>query len=100
MANQFRNVAYLCTGNTDIASAGTFTTPDGDPFFQVACLFAANLNGTPDAPALFFNDTVTEALTTNLGQVRQLQGLGIKVLLTVLNNWDTGGWSEFTDYRA
>jgi hypothetical protein len=101
MANQFRNVAYLCTNtSTDIAPAGSFTTPAGDPFFGVACLFAANLNGTPDAPTLILNDTVTTVLTANLEQVRQLQSLGIKVLLTVLNNWDTAGWSEFTDFGA
>jgi GH18 family chitinase len=101
MANQFRNVAYLCTNvSTEVAQAGSFTTPAGDPFFGVACLFAANLNGTPAAPILVLNDTVTTVLTTNLDQVRQLQALGIKVLLSVLNNRDTAGWSEFTDFRA
>jgi len=98
----FRNVAYFCTNNgTNIADVGCFQVEGGGPFFDVACIFAANMNGTdPNQATLWFNESVTTVLTQNIDQIQSLQQQGVKVLLSVLNNWEAAGWSNFTTWAG
>lgn len=104
------SIAYITNVTpTNLASAGCYTTAQGLPAIDVACIFAANINLTPASGAVRLapnvpvqsgdalacgNANIVTALQSNA--VSYLQGLGITVLLTFLNNHDASGWSEFT----
>lgn len=94
----FFNTAYVGVNSNNFANAGCYTLQDGRQFFDVACIFAANINADPNTgrPILYFNPQVSNVLN-NTNDVATLQGLGITVLLTVLGNWENAGWSCFTD---
>jgi hypothetical protein len=91
----FLNVGYFDSKGGPFRNVGCYTLEDGRPFFDVAVLFAANINGaSADKPVLSFNDTISKAL--NSGDVKYLQDLGITVLLSVLGNHQQAGWSCFS----
>lgn len=90
------NVAYVEVNSNDFANVGCYTLPDGSQFFDIACIFAANINDDGGQPTLNFNPQVS-ALLNESDDVKTLQNLGIKVLLTVLGNHQNAGWSCFTD---
>lgn len=91
----FFTTAYVEVNSNSFANAGCYTLQDGRQFFDVACIFAANINaGTGGNAALYFNPQVTSVLDS--GAVKTLQDLGITVLLTVLGNHQNAGWSCFT----
>jgi hypothetical protein len=94
----FRNVAYFDTraDETTFKDVACYRLADGQPFFDIACVFAANINAAaPGVPQLWFNDSVTALLAS--GQIQELQAAGISVLLTVLNNHQDAGWSCITE---
>lgn len=90
------NVAYVEVNSNDFANVGCYTLPDGGQLFDIACIFAANINENGGQPALSFNPQVSTLLNES-PDVKILQNLGIKVLLTVLGNHQNAGWSCFTD---
>jgi GH18 family chitinase len=94
---EFFNVAYVEVNSNNFANVGCYALPNGQPFFDFACIFAANINVDEQTgnPVLFFNPQVSEVLN-NTNDVKTLQNLGIKVLLTVLGNHQNAGWSCFT----
>jgi hypothetical protein len=82
------------------ANAGCFALANGQPFFDVAGLFAANINGdSPDDAQLSFNEQMAFTLG-NTDTVKTLQSQGITVLLTILGNHQNAGWSNFTTYSG
>ena len=91
----FFTTAYVEVNTNSFANAGCYTLEDGRQFFDIACIFAANIAATGGDAALYFNPQVTAVL--NSGAVKTLQDLGITVLLTVLGNHQNAGWSCFTD---
>lgn len=95
---EFFNVAYVEVNTNNFANVGCYTLPGGQPFFDFACIFAANINLDEQSgqPVLFFNQQVSDLLNTT-DAVKTLQSKGIKVLLTVLGNHQNAGWSCFTD---
>lgn len=94
-------VVYVETNDTNPLNAGDYVLSDGSAFVDIVELFASNLqkrtvNGVIQ-PVLKLNDRMVRVLepdpsaptTTGYHKyVKPLQQKGIKVLLTVLGNWD------------
>ena len=91
----FFNIAYVEVNSNNFANVGCYTLADGRQFFDMASIFAANINAGQDGAVLYFNPQVSQVLNET-DYVSQLQSLGISVLLTVLGNHENAGWSCFT----
>ena len=98
--------AYIETNDTNPLNAGDYFDENGEPFFDIVELFASNIhketvNGQV-RPTLYLNDKLTPVLegTGVTTYVRPLQEVGIKVLLTVLGDWQGVGVANMTDTQA
>lgn len=95
---------YVETNDVNPLNAADYYLADGTTFFDMVELFASNIHkddATGD-PTLYLNDKLANVLE-NGGvdtYVRPLQGLGIKVLLTVLGDWAGIGVANMTDTQA
>ena len=91
-------VAYVEVNSNNFNNAGCYVYDTTRPFFNIACIFAANINlsSTTGKPVLYYNTQVT-ALLNGTSYIQNLHAEGIKVLLTVLGNHQNAGWSCFTD---
>jgi len=103
------SVAYV--GNvsaSDLAATACYVDSDGAAAVDVVCIFAANICASVPSDAVYLAPLVQvpvggayatagaglfEALQS--GVIAQLQAKGITVLLTLLNNHDAAGWSQF-----
>lgn len=86
---------YVETNTTDPLVLGHYVkSKDGTPLFDVGILFAANIDGTPDAPLLSFNTQLQKVLDE--GVVAKLQKKGLKVSLSILGNHQTAGFSTLS----
>lgn len=98
---------YVETNDVNPLNAGDYYFGDGlnEPFFDIVELFASNIHKDDETgdPTLFLNDKLANVLE-NGGvntYVRPLQNdYGIKVLLTVLGDWQGIGLSNMTDSQA
>lgn len=91
-----RCVRYF--GNdTNPLSMLEYTLEDGKPFFDIACLFAANINWDRERHCIFlkFNPWITRMLNDRERYLVPLQKKGIKVTLSLLT-----GVSVMTDDAA
>lgn len=100
-------VCYVETNDVNPLNAGDYWfDEEGTTFFDIVELFASNIhketvNGEV-RPTLYLNDKLTPVLE-NGGvdkYVRPLQENDIKVLLTVLGDWQEIGLSNMTDTQA
>ena len=98
--------AYIETNDTNPLNAGDYFDENGEPFFDIVELFASNIhketvNGQV-RPTLYLNDKLTPVLegTGVTTYVRPLQEVGIKVLLTVLGDWQGVGVANMNDTQA
>ena len=98
--------AYIETNDTNPLNAGDYFDENGEPFFDIVELFASNIhketvNGQV-RPTLCLNDKLTPVLegTGVTTYVRPLQEVGIKVLLTVLGDWQGVGVANMNDTQA
>ena len=98
--------AYIETNDTNPLNAGDYFDENGEPFFDIVELFASNIhketvNGQV-RPTLYLNDKLTPVLegTGVTTYVRPLQEVGIKVLLTVLGDWQGVGVANMTDTQS
>lgn len=99
---------YVETNDVNPLNAGDyyFDNANFDTFFDIVELFAANIhketvNGQV-RPTLYLNDKLAPVLE-NGGvnkYVRPLQSMEIKVLLTILGDWQEIGLSNMTDTQA
>ena len=86
---------YVETNTTNPRVLGDYVkATDGTPLFDLGILFAANINGTPDAPVLSYNSQLQAVLDS--GVVGELQKKGLKVSLSVLGNHHTAGLASLT----
>ena len=91
-------VTYVETNDANPLNAGDyFMSDETTPFVDIVELFAANIhketvNGVV-RPTLYLNDKLTPVLEDGgyLTYVKPLQDLGIKVVLTVLGDWQNIG---------
>lgn len=106
-------VVYVETNDTNPLNAGDYVLSDGTAFVDIVELFASNLQKrTVDGviqPVLKLNDKLTRVLepdpsaptTTGYHKyVKPLQDKGIKVLLTVLGNWDEISVASMNDTQT
>jgi hypothetical protein len=105
------SIAYIDDPTPAVLStAGCYTTSDGGPAVDVVCIFHADINLTlpngytqlapkvkiPSGGSIACGKPVI-VQTLQSGAIQGLQAKGITVLLSVLNNHDDAGWSEFTN---
>lgn len=95
---------YVETNDVNPLNAGDYVLEDGEtPFFDIVELFAANIH-KDDAgnPTLYLNDKLAPVLEDGgvNTYVRPLQDKGIKVLLTVLGDWQHIGVANMTSAQT
>ena len=94
---------YVETNDVNPLNAGDYVLEDGSSLIDIVELFAANIHkDNAGNPTLFLNDKLTPVLE-NGGvdkYVRPLQSSGIKVLLTVLGDWQEIGVANMTNTQA
>jgi len=96
------SVAYVEVNNNSMRNVGKYTLADGSNVFDVAVIFAANINydtGTR-AAYLHFNENVQRVLDNAATEIRPLQQKGIKVVLSVLGNHQGAGFANFPTQQA
>jgi hypothetical protein len=97
------NVVYIEVNSYNFANAGCYTLKTGgQPFFDMAIIFAANINYDTQAKraVLYNNPNVTAVLSNRATYIQPLQAKGIKVLLSVLGNHQGAGFANFTSRAA
>jgi hypothetical protein len=97
------NVVYIEVNNNHFANAGCYTMKTGgQPFFDIAIIFAANINYDTQAKraVLYNNPNVNTVLTNRATYIQPLQSKGIKVLLSILGNHQGAGFANFTSRAA
>ncbi|MBA3662256.1 MAG: hypothetical protein H0W64_11030 [Gammaproteobacteria bacterium] len=94
------NMAYIEVNSNRFENVGCYVDSDKkQPFFQIASIFAANINGNdPNKPVIYLNPQVTATLSSS--QVQRLHEKGIKVLVTLLGNHQNAGWACMTNASA
>ena len=89
------SVAYVEVNNNPITSVGQYTLANGSNVYDIAIIFAANINYNGTNAVLFNNEQVQAVLNDAENQIRPLQAKGIKVLLSILGNHQGAGISNF-----
>ena len=98
-------VAMVETNDVNPLNAMDYKCANGNCFYDIVELFAANIhketfNGQV-RPTLYLNDKLTPILEGGLDEyIRPLQTAGIKVLLTVLGDWQGIGLANMNDTQA
>ena len=97
-----KGVCYVEVNNNDIRNVGKYKLSTGQQLFDIAIIFAANINynTTTKKAVLFYNTQVTNVLSNRNTYVKPLQDKGIKVLLSVLGNHQGAGVCNFTSQAA
>lgn len=90
------NVAYVEVNNHDLASVGRYEYADGTPVYDLAIIFAANIDWNGSEAVLSLNDRVQATLDAADEQIRPLQAKGIDVSLSILGNHQGAGIANFT----
>lgn len=94
------SIAYVEVNNDELANVGRYTLANGANAFDVAIIFAANINFEDGKAVLVKNENVQRTLDQAATQIRPLQAKGIKVSLSVLGNHQGAGLANFTSKAA
>jgi hypothetical protein len=94
------SIAYVEVNSNDLANVGRYTLEDGSPAFDVAIIFAANINFDGTNAYLHLNEQVQATLDDAATQIRPLQEKGIKVTLSLLGNHQAAGFANFPSQAA
>ena len=94
------SVAYVEVNSNDVANVGRYALEDGSPVFDVAIIFAANINYDGTNAYLHLNEQVQATLDDAATQIRPLQEKGIKVTLSLLGNHQAAGFANFPSQSA
>ncbi|MEV0282737.1 MULTISPECIES: endo-beta-N-acetylglucosaminidase H [unclassified Kribbella] len=95
------SVVYIEVNNESMTNAAKYTlSKGGAQVFDVAIIFAANINYDGTNAYLHFNENVQNVLDNVATQVRPLQQKGIKVLLSILGNHQGAGFANFPSQQA
>ena len=97
---------YVETNDVNPLNAGDYKLPNGKPYADIVEFLASNIhkrtvNGVVE-PTLYLNDKMTNLLE-NGGAATYVQGLqakGIKVVLTVLGDWQGIGVANMNDTQT
>lgn len=98
---------YVETNDVNPLNAGDYVLSDGTTTYaDIVEFFAANIHketvGSVDRPTLYLNDKMTNLLENGGADkyVKGLQAKGIKVVLTVLGDWQNMGVANMNDTQA
>ncbi|WP_284756629.1 endo-beta-N-acetylglucosaminidase H [Curtobacterium sp. ME-Dv--P-122a] len=94
------SIAYVEVNNDELANVGRYTLENGANAFDVAIIFAANINYEDGKAVLYNNENVQRTLDQAATQIRPLQAKGIKVTLSVLGNHQGAGLANFPTRAA
>lgn len=95
------SVAYVEVNNNSMVNVGKYTLANGGAqVFDLAVIFAANINYDGSKAYLHFNENVQRVLDNVATEVRPLQQKGIKVLLSILGNHQGAGFANFPSQAA
>lgn len=96
-----KSVAYVEVNSNELANVGKYQLADGSNAFDIAIIFAANINAdSSGAGTLHLNDRVKWTLDNAATQIRPLQQKGIKVTLSLLGNHQAAGFANFPTQEA
>ncbi|WP_326845057.1 endo-beta-N-acetylglucosaminidase H [Microbacterium gorillae] len=91
-----QTVVYVEVNDNDFANVADYTLAGTDrPTFDIAAIFAANINYDGEKAYLHLNERVTETLENADTQIRPVQARGTKVLLSILGNHQGAGFANF-----
>jgi len=102
-ANSPISTLYIEVNNANFINAGCYNVQStGQPLFDIAIIFAANINFDTNQrkAVLYFNPNVATVLEGVNTYVRPLQAKGIKVLLSILGNHQGAGICNFENVAA
>ncbi|WP_020389113.1 endo-beta-N-acetylglucosaminidase H [Kribbella catacumbae] len=95
------SVVYVEVNDHSMLSAGKYTLAQGGAqVFDIAVIFAANINYDGTKAYLHFNQNVQRVLDNAATQIRPLQQKGIKVVLSILGNHQGAGFANFPSKAA
>jgi hypothetical protein len=95
------SVVYVEVNNESMTNAAKYTLANGGAqVFDIAVIFAANINYDGTNAYLHFNENVQNVLDNVATEVRPLQQKGIKVLLSILGNHQGAGFANFPDQSS
>lgn len=95
------SVVYIEVNDHSMLSAGRYKLANGGAqVFDIAVIFAANINYDGTKAYLHFNENVQNVLDNAATQIRPLQQKGIKVVLSILGNHQGAGFANFPSKAA
>jgi Glycosyl hydrolases family 18 len=96
------SVAYVEVNNNSMTNVGKYALAKGGNVFDVAVIFAANINydTTTRSAYLYNNPNVQRTLDNAATEIRPLQAKGIKVMLSILGNHQGAGFANFPSQAA
>ncbi|MEU4606852.1 endo-beta-N-acetylglucosaminidase H [Kribbella sp. NPDC023972] len=95
------SVVYVEVNNESMTNAAKYTLAKGGAqVFDIAVIFAANINYDGTNAYLHFNENVQNVLDNVATEVRPLQQKGIKVLLSILGNHQGAGFANFPSQQT
>ncbi|MFC0542465.1 endo-beta-N-acetylglucosaminidase H [Kutzneria chonburiensis] len=96
------SVAYVEVNNNSMTNVGKYTLAKGGNVFDVAVIFAANINydTTTKSAYLYNNPNVQRTLDNAATEIKPLQAKGIKVMLSILGNHEGAGFANFPSQAA
>ena len=95
------SVAYVEVNSNSMLNVGKYKLANGGAnVFDIAVIFAANINYNGTSAYLYFNPQVQSVLNNVATQIRPLQARGIKVELSILGNHQGAGFANFPSKAA
>ncbi|MFJ2980109.1 endo-beta-N-acetylglucosaminidase H [Curtobacterium sp. NPDC087082] len=94
------SIAYVEVNNDQLANVGRYQLANGANAFDVAIIFASNINWNGSKAVLYNNDKVQATLDAAATQIKPLQAKGIKVSLSILGNHQGAGIANFPTQAA
>lgn len=98
--DRIASVAYIEVNDNSLEHVGQYALDDGSPAFDIAVIFAANINYDGEQAYLHLNENVQHVLDNAETMIRPLQRQGVKVVLSLLGNHQGAGFANFPDRRA
>lgn len=92
--------AYIEVNDNSMLNVGQYSLDDGSTAFDIAVVFAANINYDGRSAYLHLNENVRHVLENAESTIRPLQDRGIRVTLSVLGNHQGAGLANFPDAHA
>ncbi|MER6579031.1 endo-beta-N-acetylglucosaminidase H [Nonomuraea sp. NPDC001023] len=95
------SVVYIEVNSESMTNVAKYTLARGGAqVFDIAVIFAANINYDGTKAYLHCNENVQRVLDNVATEVRPLQQKGIKVLLSILGNHQGAGFANFPSRQA